>query len=126
MSYGVITSKTGQLLVETTSASGGVDTDVTLDRFQSVWGAMWVPGRLTLTRLHLNFTPNRAGRGMAMVNLNLREITAIELSGGRVSKVLGLRTPGHVTRIRCLGAHGLASQIAEIVDELKREPRRVR
>lgn len=124
MSYGVLVSKTGHLLVETTSGSGGGDSDVALDRFQTVWGAMWVPGRLTLTKLHLTFVPHRAGRGMAMLDINLRDITAVELGGGRVSKMMGLRTPCHVARIRCLGSPALATQVAGLVEELRRTPRR--
>ena len=124
MSYGVLVSKTGQLTVETTSGSGGGDSDVVLDRFQTVWGAMWVPGRLTLTRLHLNYIPNRAGRGMAMMDINLKEITAVELNGGRVSKMIGLRTARHVVRVRCLGAPALANQIAGLVADLQKESSR--
>ena len=126
MSYGVLGSKTGQILVETTSGSGGNDSDVALDRFQTVWGAMWVPGRLTLTKLHLNYIPNRGGRGMAMMDLNLRDITTIEVAGGRVSKVVGLRTPRHIVRIRCLGAPAFAQQVSELVEQAKRIPTRRR
>lgn len=125
MSYGVVVSKSGQLLVETLTGSGGVESDVAFDRFQTVWGAMWVPGRLTLTKLHLTFMPNRAGRGAAMLKINLRDITGVEVGGGRVSKTASLRTPGHVGRIRCIGADKLAVQVAELVQEAKRTPRRV-
>lgn len=125
MGYGVLVSKTGQLMVETMGGNGGGDTDVVLDRFQNLWGAAWVPGRLTLTKLHLNYIPHRAGRGMAMMDINLREITAVEIGGGRVSKMIGLRTSRHVVRIRCLGAPAIATQIAGLVDDVKRQPRRV-
>lgn len=125
MSYGVLVSKTGHLMVETTGAGGISDTDAALDRFQLLWGGAWVPGRLTLTKLHLNYIPNRAGRGMAMLNLNLRDLTGIEIGGGRVSKVAGLRTARHVVRLRCHGAPALATQVAELVEELKRDHRHV-
>lgn len=125
MSYGVIASKTGQLMVETLTGANGTDSDVALDRFETMWGAMWVPGRITLTKLHLNYIPNRAGRGMAMMDLSLRDISAVELGGGRVTKTIGLRTPRHVVRFRCLGAPALATQIAEAVEAIKRSPRRV-
>lgn len=126
MSYGVHASKTGQLLVETTSGSGGSDSDEALDRFQTVWGAMWVPGRLTLTKLHLNFIPNRTGRGMAMMDLNLRDITSVELSGGRMSKQIGLRTERHIARVRIGGAPQLAQQIAELAEAARKQPVRSR
>lgn len=125
MSYGVLASKTGHLMVETTGAPGASESDAALDHFQLLWGAAWVPGRLTLTKLHLNYVPHRAGRGMAMLNLSLRDITGVEISPGRVSKVVGLRTSGHVVRIRCLGAPALATEVAALVEDLKRHRRRV-
>jgi hypothetical protein len=125
MSYGVLLSKAGHLLVETTGGRARTDGDVVLDRFQALWGAAWVPGRLTLTKLHLTFVPHRAGRGMAMLDLNLRDIAAVELGGGRVSKVMGLRTPSHVARLRCHGSPALAAQVAGLVADLNRTSRRV-
>ncbi|GAB2775852.1 hypothetical protein GCM10027020_31360 [Nocardioides salsibiostraticola] len=158
MSYGVIASKTGQMSVESidgdadpegpgspyspdsadqTGSNGATDSDVTLDRFQSVWGTVWVPGRLTLTKLHLNFIPSRGGRGMAMMDINLRDVRAVELSGGRMSRQIGLRTGRHLARIRIMGAPGLAAQIAELaeaagqatikppVDQPRKTPRRM-
>jgi hypothetical protein len=122
MSYGVLVSKTGHVLVETVSGSGGGASDAALGRFQAAWGAMWVPGRLTLTRLHLTFVPRRAGRGMAMTDVNLREVTGLEVNGGRLTKMISLRTPRHVTRIRCLGAAAVAEQIAELLEGQDREP----
>lgn len=114
MSYGVLTSKTGHLLVETTTATGTTASDAALDRFQTVWGSTWVAGRLTLTTLHLTFVPTRVARGAAMLTLDLREVTAVELGGGRVSRVVGVRTAGHVTRLRCHGAPALSQQVADL------------
>ena len=146
MSYGVIASKTGQMSVERVDGDAdpaglgnveNTDSDVTLDRFQSVWGTVWVPGRLTLTKLHLNFIPSRGGRGMAMMDINLRDVLAVELTGGRMSRQIGLRTGRHLARIRILGAPGLAAQIAELaeaagqatikppVDQPRKTPRRM-
>lgn len=121
MSFGVLVSKPGQVLVETVDGSGDGDSDLALDRFQAAWGAMWVPGRLTLTRLHLTFIPNRAGRGMAMTDFDLREVTGVELVRGGGSTIV-LRTPRHITRLRCLGAAGVARQVAGLVDALSRHP----
>ena len=125
MSYGVLVSKTGHLMVETTGAPGTTESDTALDRFQVRWGGTWVPGRLTLTKLHLTYVPTRAANGLSMLTLNLRDLTGVELAGGRVSKVVGLRLPSHVVRIRCLGAPGFAEQVADAVEELKRHHRRV-
>lgn len=140
MSYGVIVSKTGQMSVETlegdatpdavTSTAhparadglGEADSDLTLDRFQSVWGTVWVPGRITLTRLHLNFIPSRGGRGMSMMDINLRDVQAVELSGGRMSRQIGLRTARHLARIRVMGAPGIAAQLAELAEAARQIP----
>ena len=84
MSYGVLASKGGvSLLVESTRGTGGVQSDAAIDRFQTVWGATWVAGRLTLTKLHLTYMPNRVGKGAAMLKIDLRDVTGVELSGGR-------------------------------------------
>ncbi len=122
MPYGVLFSKSGQVLVESVDGTSAVGSDVTLDRFRTMWGAMWVPGRLTLTKLHLNFIPHRAGRGMAMMDINLREVTKVEVSAKRFAKVVSIRTSGHVVRIRCSNAAQLAHQVSERVDVLKRTP----
>jgi len=126
MSYGVLASKSVNVMVETTSGVGGSDSDVALDRFQGTWGAAWVPGRLTVTRLHVSVIPTRAGSGTAMLNLNLRDIAVVELGGGRVSKVMGLRTPAHVVHVRALGAEKLAQEIATLAEAAKKIPLRRR
>ena len=124
MSYGVVGSKSGHLLVETLNGSGGTPSDAAFDRFQSVWGATWVPGRLTLTALHLTFMPNRVGRGSAMLKIDLRDLTGVELGAGVVQRTVGLRTPGHVGRLRCLGAPGLAEQVAALAEAARHAPSR--
>ncbi len=122
VAYGVLFSKSGQVLVESADGTSAVGSDITLNRFRTMWGAMWVPGRLTLTKLHLNFIPHRAGRGMAMMDINLREVTSVEVSAKRLSKVVSIRTSGHVVRIRCSHASQLAHQVSERVDVLRRTP----
>ena len=124
MSYGVVGSKSGHLLVETLTGSGGTPSDAAFDCFQSVWGATWVPGRLTLTALHLTFMPHRVGRGSAMLKINLRDLTGVELGAGVVQRTVGLRTPGHVGRLRCLGAPGLAEQVAALAEAARHAPSR--
>lgn len=120
MSYGVLGSKNGHLLVETTTGAVGGASDAAYDRFQTAWGATWVPGRLTLTALHLTFMPNRVGRGSAMLKLDLRDLVGIELGGSGLSRTVGLRTAGHVGRLRCHGAPALAEQVAALAAEARR------
>lgn len=117
MSYGVLASRSASLLVEATGRVGGGDADAALDRFAEVWGAAWVPGRLTLTRLHVSFIPHRAGRGTAMLDLGVRELTDVGVGGGLVQKVLTLRTTRHVVSFRCLGAPALAEVLRPLVAE---------
>ena len=126
MSYGVIASKSATVMVETTSVLVGSDSDVVLDRFESVWGSAKVSGRLTLTRLHLNFIPSRAGRGMAMMDLDLRDIHQVEIAGGRASRVVGLRTRTHLVHVRARGAAALASEIAALAESARERPSRPR
>jgi len=123
MSYGVLFSKTGHLMVETTGGAGSSETDAALDRFQALWGAAWVPGRLTLTSLHLNYVPHRAGQGLAMIDLTLRDLTTVELGGGRVSRTIELRTDRHVVHVRCHSAPVLAQQISGALDQLRKKHR---
>ncbi len=124
MSYGVIASKSATVMVETTSGLAGSDSDAVLDRFESIWGSAKVSGRLTLTRLHLNFIPARAGRGMAMMDLDLRDILQVELAGGRTSRVVGLRTRTHLVQVRALGAGPLAREVAALAESAKERPSR--
>ncbi len=125
MSYGVIASKAGRLLVEAPQNAGGEESDEALERFLSDWGPVWVPGRLTLTKLHLVFTPGGAGLGRDTLNLSLRDISSIELSRPRWSAQIVLRTATHQTRLRLVGATTLAGQIAERTDVARRLPRRI-
>lgn len=124
MSYGVIASKSASVMVETTTGVGGSDSDLVLDRFQGVWGSAWVPGRITITRLHVNFIPSRAGRGIAMMDLHLRDIEQVERSAGRFAKTMALRTASHVVHVRSSGSASLAQEIAELADAAKRSPLR--
>lgn len=124
MSYGVVGAKSGHLLVETLTGAGGTPSDAAFDRFQTVWGATWVPGRLTLTALHLTFMPNRVGRGSAMLKIDLHDITGVELGTGVVQRTVGLRTPGHVGRLRCIGAPALAEQVAALAEAARHAPSR--
>lgn len=123
MSYGNVASKTGHLMVETTTGAGGAASDVALDRFQTTWGATWVAGRLTLTRLHLTFVPNRVGRGAGILTLDTVDLSGVEVVGGVVSRSLRMRTSGHVVQVRCLGAPALAEQVAEVVEAARRARR---
>ncbi|MDN4161244.1 hypothetical protein [Nocardioides abyssi] len=115
MSYGVLASRSATLLVEATGVAGGGEADAALDRFHEVWGGAWVPGRLTLTRLHVSFIPHRSGRGTAMLDLAVRELAGVEVGAGLVQKVLRVRTTRHVVSFRCLGAPALAQLVAPLL-----------
>ncbi|MEI5673347.1 MULTISPECIES: hypothetical protein [unclassified Nocardioides] len=125
MSYGVIGSKSAHLLVETTAGAGGSEADLALDRLQERYGAVWIAGRITLTRLHLGFVPTRLGRGLAITELHLRDVTSVEIGGGRVSRVVGIGTARHVVRVRTTGAQQFAQAVAQGAEDVRRTPRLV-
>lgn len=124
MSYGVVGSKSAHLLVETTTGTGGTDADLALDRFETGYGAAWVAGRITLTRLHLSFVPTRPVRGLGVTELHLRDVTGVEISGGRVARVIGIRTARHVVRLRTTGAPVFAQAVAQAAEEQRPPVRR--
>jgi hypothetical protein len=125
MSYGVVGSKSAHVLVETTTGIGGTEADRALDAFQNGYGGVWVAGRLTLTRLHLSFVPTRPGRGLPVTELHLRDITGVEITSGRVARVIGVRTERHVLRIRTTGAPTFAQAVAERVEDIRLAPGRL-
>ncbi|MCW2842352.1 MAG: hypothetical protein JWN22_268 [Nocardioides sp.] len=112
MSYGVIASKAGHLSVEDAVPRGSRSAQPdAVDRFRTTWGSMWVPGRLTLTSLHLTFMPHSTRKGVRMLELNVADITGADLSPGMVSKTITLRVSRHALRFRCLGAQHLTQDI---------------
>jgi hypothetical protein len=120
MSYGVVGSKSAHVLVELTTGTGGTDADRVLDDFQSGHGAVWVAGRITLTRLHLTFVPTRPVRGLGITELHLRDIAGVEIGGGLVSKVIGIRTARHVVRLRTGGAPVFAQAVASAAETARK------
>jgi hypothetical protein len=116
MSYGVVGSKSAHVLIEVTAGTGGSEADRALDDFQAGYGAVWVAGRITLTRLHLIFVPSRPVRGLATTELHLRDVTGVEIGGGLVSKVIGIRTARHVVRLRTGGAAVFAQAVASAAE----------
>lgn len=124
MSYGVLGSRAGHLLVETLSGVGGSGSDAALQAFLVARGSTWVQGRLTLTSLHATFVPHRIGAGAGTLTLDLRDVAGVELGGGLVQRTVGLRTATHVARFRCIGAPALAEQAARAVEAARRAERR--
>ena len=124
MSYGVLGSRAGHLLVETLTGVGASGSDAALQAFLVARGSTWVQGRLTLTSLHATFVPNRTGAGAGTLTLDLRDVAGVELGGGVVQRTVGLRTATHVARFRCLGAPALAEQAARAVEAARRTSRR--
>lgn len=124
MPYGVIVSTSASVAVEATSGMDGTAGDLALDLFSRIWGPAPVTGRLTLTRLHLSFVPHRAGRGIAMMHVHLRDVERVERSGGRWSARVGLRSGSHLVQVRSLGSAGLGTQIAGLATAARGLPPR--
>ncbi|CAB4751404.1 hypothetical protein GCM10027270_26610 [Nocardioides ginkgobilobae] len=124
MSYGVLGSRAGHLLVETLRGAGTSRSDAALQAFLLARGPVWVQGRLTLTALHATFVPHRVGAGAGTLTLDLADVVGVELGGGVVQRSVGLRTASHVARFRCLGALALAEQAARAVGAARRTARK--
>lgn len=123
MSYGVLTTKSGQLLVETRRLGEGDRTETDLARFVDRRGRAWSPGRLTLTRLHLSFVPGSGSRGAPMLNVDLAAVEAVEIGEGRVTRVVGVRTATHLLQFRCTGAPSFAQAVATAAEDARRTRR---
>ncbi|TIC82739.1 hypothetical protein [Nocardioides sp. GY 10127] len=119
MSYAVMGSKNGQLMVESVGAGQGPADQACL-AFQTQWGATWVPGNLMMSPLHLTFMPSRASSGAGMLKLKTSDITGVELGNGMRTKPIGLRIGGHVLRFKCAGADKLAQQLAQAANDARR------
>lgn len=124
MSYGVLVSRTGHLMLEPTHGAGaGGRSEEHLERFRTLWGAAWVPGRVTLTRLHVSFVPHRVTSGVSILELSLSDVSEVQIGTGFLARTIGLCTPGHTTWLRCHAAAGLGEQIAALASDLRRHPR---
>lgn len=120
MSYGLIASKSTSVMVKShaTTVVDPADDDgsaeAMFDRFLTTWGAIWVPGRLSLTSLRLTFVPQRLRAGTARFEVHLREVTGVEISEGVLTRTVTVRTPTHVlyVRLTARGAATFAGQVA--------------
>ena len=118
MSYGVLTSKPAQVLVETESLTGRGEASPQrgLDHFNTIYGAKWVTGRITLTARHLTFIAhdtNLASKpGERMIELDVNEIDEVVVAGGLVGgRMLNVRAGKRRMRMKVRGAPQLAAQI---------------
>lgn len=123
MSYGVMASKSGQLLVEPRRVGDGGRTEAALARFAERRGRNWSAGRFTLTRLHLSYLPGASSRGAPALNIDLADIEGVEIGEGRVTKTVGIRTTTHVMQFRCTGAPAFAQAVATAAEEARRGKR---
>lgn len=121
MSYGVISSKAAQVLVETESLTGRGEASPRhgLDHFNTLYGAKWVAGRVTLTSRHLTFVPHapslEAKPGERMLELDVTQIDEVSLSGGLVGgRVLVVKAGKRMLRLKVRGATQFADQIRRV------------
>ena len=123
MSYGVLASRNGQLLVETRLLGKGDSTEAALARFVERRGRTWSPGRFALTRLHLSYLPGPAARGAPSLNLDLTDIDAVEVGEGRITRTITLRTSTHALQLRTTGAQAFAEAISTAAEDARRNNR---
>lgn len=123
MSYGVLASKSGQLLVEPGRPGDGGATEQALARFVDRRGKGWAPGRVTLTRLHLSYLPGSASRGAPPLNIALGDVESVEIGEGRVTRTIGIVTATHTIRFRCTGAQPFAQAVATAAQDARRARR---
>jgi hypothetical protein len=94
---------------------GGDSVQKVLAAFRAAYGGLWVGGRATLTPSSLTFHPNAVNRAVQTGTLDIvvpvTAITNVEVQGGVLTKIIAIRTPGAVVKIRCFGARDLADQI---------------
>lgn len=124
MSYGIIATKNGQVLVEIRRLGDGGRTETALQRFVERRGRNWSAGRLTLTRLHLSYLPGSASRGAPALNIDLKDVESVEISEGRgLTRTVGIVTATHTVRFKTTGAPGFAQAVATAAQDARRARR---
>jgi hypothetical protein len=127
----VVASKAANFLVEDAALRDGVvgtvfdvagvpqkPVDLVLAGFRKYYGGLWVGGRINVTASAISIAPNLMNRavhhGLTSIELRLVDLESVEVLPGFVTKIIALRTPEHVVKIRCYGAPALAQQIREL------------
>lgn len=98
------------------SITPGIETvPYVISVFKNAYGGLWVGGRATLTTTELSFQPNATNRafhtGTLDITVPLPAIAGVEVARGFVTKIIAIRTPRFVVKIRCYGAAAFADQI---------------
>lgn len=104
MSYGVVAWKVGNVRVERLHADGARSTP-----------GPWAQGRLALTTLHLSFVPSHNDSGVDPMTLALSDIVAVEISSGRLHRVVSFRTAHVVVHTRVPGGAAFARRVEQSV-----------
>jgi hypothetical protein len=107
------------------SITPGIDTvPYVVSVFKKAYGGLWVGGRATLATTELSFRPNAANRafhtGTLDIAVPLSAIAGVEVLGGFVTKIIAVRTPRFVVKIRCYGATAFADQIRSAAHHCRR------
>lgn len=125
MSYGVLASKNGQLMVEATAPGDGGATGAALAKLVDRLGRSWAAGRITVTRLNLSFLPATAARTAPTFTIALSDVESVEITGGRMTRVVGVVTATHTIRFKTsgAGAQAFAQAIATAAHDLRRDRR---
>jgi hypothetical protein len=93
--------------------------------FRRFYGALWVGGRVELTASHLAFTPNAINRLVHKADYSwqipLADITSLSLEFGLLSGIIRISALHGTVKIRCFGARGFLSRIAQQQEHVGRD-----
>jgi hypothetical protein len=88
-----------------------------LKGFRTFYGGLWVGGTAELTTTHLAFAPNVMNqlvhKGDYSWSVPLADIGELSFEFGLLSGIIRIATPRGTAKLRCFGAKGFLSRIAQ-------------
>lgn len=99
---------------------GAGDVSVTasvLDRFQKIYGGLWVGGKVMVSKSEVRLSANTANRTVSVgtldIELPLSQIQKVTIEGGFLTKIVRLDTDAGTVKFRCWRASAVANLIKE-------------
>jgi hypothetical protein len=86
--------------------------------FRTFYGGLWVGGTAELTATHIAFKPNVMNqllhKGDYSWSIPLADIGELSYEFGVLSGIIRIGTPRGTAKLRCFGAEGFLSRIAQL------------